>query len=168
MTGLELENPHDAWARLEACREVEELAEWSPWAPFAEALPEAPRLPGVYLFREHDTHRIRYVGMAGERGGSGRPQGLYGRLSVYRTGRGAVSGFGEAALDRALADPAWVEARLEGLRAGRPERARDWARDAIVRLAPEVSWSACHERADARHLEVRVEALLRPFGLWNR
>lgn len=164
----DLETPHDTAARLEAYRKVEDLAEWSPWAPFAEALPHAPRLPGVYLFRERDTHRIRYVGMAGERGGGGRPQGLYGRLSVYRTGQGAVSGFGEAALDRALADPAWVEARLERLRAGRAERAKHWARDAVVRLAPDISWAPCHERADARHLELGAEALLRPFGLWNR
>lgn len=165
---VDLETPHDTSARLEAHQEVEGLAEWSPWAPFAEALPWAPRLPGVYLFREHDTHRIRYVGMAGERGGSGRPQGLYGRLSVHLAGTGVMSGFAEAALDRALADPAWVEARLDRLRAGRPGRTREWARDAVLRLAPEVSWAACHERADARHLEVQVDALLRPFGLWNR
>lgn len=164
----DLETPHDAAARLDAYREVDELAEWSAWAPLAEALPWAPREPGVYLFREHDTHRVRYVGMAGERGGSGRPQGLYGRLSVYRTGQGAVSGFGEAALDRALADPEWVAERLVELRAGRPSRAKHWARDAVARLAPEVTWATCHERADARHLEVRAEALLRPFGLWNR
>lgn len=165
---IDLETPCDLASRLDAYREVEGLAEWSGWAPFAEALPLAPRLPGVYLFREHDTHRIRYVGMAGERGGGGRPPGLYGRLAAYRTGNGAVSGFGEAALDRALADPAWVEAKLECVRAGGAERARDWARDAFVRLAPEVTWAACQERADARHLEVRVEGLLLPFGLWRR
>jgi hypothetical protein len=164
----DLETPHDASARLDACREVAELAEWSAWAPFAEVLPEAPRLPGVYLFRERDTHRVRYVGMAGERGGGGRPQGLYGRLSVYRTGQEAVSGFAEAALDRALADPEWVASRLVELRAGRPTRAKHWARAAVARLDPEISWAACQERADARHLEVRAEALLRPFGLWNR
>lgn len=167
MSELELENPHDATARLEAYREVDELAEWSGWAPFAEALPHAPRLPGVYLFRDHATHRIRYVGMAGERGGAGRAQGLYGRLSVYRTGQGAVSGFAEAALDRALADPAWVEDRLARVRAGGAERVKHWARDAIARLAPEVRWSTCLERADARHLEGQVEGLLRPFGLWG-
>jgi hypothetical protein len=168
MTAPELETPHDAAARLEVYQEVRGLAEWSEWAPFAEALPHAPRLPGVYLFRESDTCRIRYVGAAGERGGGGRPQGLYGRLSGYRRGTGAVSAFDEAALDLALADPAWLEARLERLRAGGPERTREWARDAVVRLAPDISWSACHERADARHLEVQVEALLRPFGLWRR
>ena len=56
----------------------------------------------------------------------------------------------------------------ERLRTGQAGRARDWARDALVRLAPDVSWSHCHERADARHLELQVEALLKPFGLWTR
>lgn len=165
---MELETPHAAAARSDVYHEVEDLAAWSGWAPFAEVLAEAPRLPGVYLLREPGTHLIRYVGMAGERGGSGRPQGLFGRLTVYRTGQGAISGFGEAALDRALADPDWVAVRLERLRAGTATRTKDWARDAILRLAPEIRWTTCAERADARHLEVQVEALLRPFGLWNR
>jgi hypothetical protein len=164
---VELETPHDTAARIEAYDEVGELADWSAWAPFPDALPLAPRLPGVYLFRESDTHRIRYVGMAGERAGGGRAQGLYGRLSAYRAGHEAVSGFGEAALDRAVADPEWVAARLERLRAGHRERARGWARDAVVRLAPDISWAACPERADATHLQSRAEALLRPFGLWR-
>lgn len=164
----DLETPHDATLRLDTYREVDDLAEWSRWAPFAEALPHAPRLPGVYLFREHDTHLVRYVGMAGERGGGGRPQGLYGRLSVYGTGQGAVSGFGEAALDRALGDPAWVADRLDRLRTHGPERAKHWARDAVARLAPEISWATRLEREDARHLEREVEGLLRPYGLWSR
>jgi hypothetical protein len=87
---------------------------------------------------------------------------------VYRTGKGAVSGFGEAALDRALADPSWVEAKLHHLHTYGPQRAKDWARDAIARLAPEVAWAACAEAADARHLETEVVGLLRPHGLWNR
>ena len=164
----DLETPADTEARLEAYREVDDLADWSSWTSFDEALAQAPRLPGVYLFREPDSHVIRYAGMAGERAGSGRPQGLYGRLSVYRTGTGAVSGFGEAALDRALADPDWVAARLDQLRTTGPQRAKEWARDAIVRLAPEVSWAARAEGPDARLLETQVVQLLRPFGLWNR
>ena len=80
---------------------------------------------------------IRYVGMAGERAGSGRQQGLFGRLSVYRTGKGAVSGFGEAALDRALADPGWVEQQLQDLRQNGPKRAKVWAREAVERLGLE-------------------------------
>jgi hypothetical protein len=164
----DLEAPVDAAARHDAYLHLRQLADWSPWAPFAIALVEAPRLPGVYLLRDPRDHVIRYVGMAGERAGSGRPQGLYGRLTVYRTGKGAVSGFGEAALDRALADPDWIASKLEHLRATGPQRAKEWARDAINRLAPEVSWATCADGPDARHLEVQVVLLLRPFGLWNR
>src|SRR5262249_21706820 len=107
---------------------------------------------------------------AGERAGNGnhRPQGLYGRLSVYRTGKGAVSGFGEAALDRALADPDWVAGQLHRLQTEGPRRAKAWAADAIARITPEVSWPTCHEKADATFLEGQVLLLLRPYGLWDR
>jgi hypothetical protein len=158
---------HNQAAR-EAHAEVNDLAEWSEWSPFEFARRIAPREPGVYLLREPDTGAIRYVGMAGERAGGGRPQGLYGRLAVYWTGKGAVSGFGEAALDRALADPAWVEQQLADLREHGPKRAKDWARDAVLRLGLEVSWAVCADRGDARYLEEQVVAALRAHGLWNR
>jgi hypothetical protein len=145
-----------------------DLAEWSSWTPFETALREAPREPGVYLMREPPTGVIRYVGMAGERAGSGRQQGLFGRLSVYRTGKGAVSGFGEAALDRALGDPEWVEQQLRDLRQNGPKRAKVWAREAVERLGLEVSWSVTPDRADALYLEDQVVNRLRPHGLWNR
>lgn len=148
--------------------EVEDLATWSDWLPFADAVAGAPREPGVYLFRDSTTHVIVYAGMAGERAGSGSPKGLYGRLSVYRTGKGAVSGFGEAALDRALGDRVWVEQQLNRLRQEGPRRAKLWAADAVARLAPEVSWAVRPERLDAKLLEDAVVALLRPWGLWNR
>jgi len=106
--------------------------------------------------------------MAGERAGSGRPQGLHGRLSVYWSGKGAVSGFGEAALDRALADPDWVGQQLERLRATGPKRAKEWARDAVLRLNLEASWAVCADKADALYLESRVVAQLRPHDLWNK
>jgi hypothetical protein len=122
----------------------------------------------VYLFREPQTHVIRYAGMAGERIGSGRPQGLLGRLSVYRTGKGAVSGFGEAALDRALGNADWIQAQLDRLLEEGPRRAKDWAADAISRIAPEVSWATVADRLAARALEAKVVVLLRPHGLWNR
>lgn len=155
-------------ALVDAYVEVADLASWSDWQPFDEALPWAPRDPGVYLFREPATQRIVHVGMAGERaGGGGRPQGLYGRLSSFRSGHAAVGGFGEAALDRALADPEWLEQRLTLLRADGPRRARLWAADAIRRLAPEVSWAARPERADAKLLEDQVLLVLRPSGLWT-
>lgn len=155
---------------LDTYRAVEGLAEWSDWAPFVTALAGAPREPGVYLFREPGPQVIRYAGMAGERAGNGahRPQGLYGRLSVYRTGKGAVSRFREAALDRALADPDWVASQLRRLQTEGPRRAKAWAADAIARINPEVSWARCHERADAKFLEERVLLLLRPHGLWDR
>ena len=51
--------------REESGLSLEEIA--AAMEQIAEALPHAPRLPGVYLFRESDTRRIRYVGAAGER-----------------------------------------------------------------------------------------------------
>jgi hypothetical protein len=149
--------------------EVYDLAEWSEWLPLAAALRgAAPREPGVYLLRDPSTGSIRYVGMAGERAGSGRPQGLLGRLSDYRFANGAAGGLTEAALDRALADPDWVEAQLRDLRAHGPKRATDWARDAVIRLDLEVSWAVSADRADALYLERQVSALLSTRGLWNR
>lgn len=159
--------PHDASARA-AYVAVADLAEWSPWLDFEAARAHAPREPGVYLLREPASEFIRYVGMAGERAGGGRPQGLHGRLAVYWTGKGAVSGFGEAALDQALADPEWVSAQLQRLREVGPTRAKGWARDAVLRLGLEVSWTVCADRGDAAFLEHQVAELLRPFGLWNR
>jgi len=157
---------YDAAARA-AYQEIADLADWSPWLSFEDARRAAPREPGVYLLREPAGH-IRYVGMAGERAGSGRPQGLHGRLSVYWTGKGAVSGFGEAALDRALADPDWVGEQLERLRTSGPKRAKEWARDAVLRLNLEASWAVCADKADALYLESRVVAQLRPHDLWNK
>lgn len=158
---------HDYRLR-ESYREVYDLAEWSEWTPFEQAIGAVPREPGVYLLREPITGIIRYVGMAGERSGGGRPQGLYGRLTVYRSGKGAVSGFGEAALDRALADPAWLEQQLADLRLNGPKRAKDWAQDAVVRLGLEVSWSVTVDRADALYLEGQILNRLRTHGLWNK
>lgn len=148
--------------------EVHAKANWAPWRPFPAAISDAPRLPGVYLLREPATQVIRYVGMAGERVGGGRAQGLRGRLTVYQSGKGAVSGFGEAALDRAFADPEWVEQQLQHLRTAGPQRAKQWAAAAISRLAPEISWATTADRATARMLEDEVVALLREHVIWNR
>jgi hypothetical protein len=79
-----------------------------------------------------------------------------------------VSGFAEAALDRALCDEEWIEHQVRRPRAERGRPAKRWAADAIAWLGPDVTWATCHERADARYLESEVELLLRPFGLWNR
>lgn len=153
----------------EVYAEVHGLAEWGAWVSFEGVRAVVPWEPGVYLLREPGRGVIRYVGHAGERaGGGGRPQGLYGRLSMYWTGKGAVSGFGEAALDRALADADWVEQQLAQLRAHGPKRTKDWARDAVFRLGLEVCWAVCADKADAAYLERQVENVLGVHGLWNR
>lgn len=155
-------------ALRELYRRVQSEADWSHWRPFPDAIADAPRLPGVYLLREPDIQVIRYVGMAGERVGGGRAQGLRGRLAVYRSGKGAVSGFGEAALDRALADADWVQHQLDHLRALGPQRAKQWAAAAITRLQAEISWATTHDKGSALILEAEVVTLLRPHGIWNR
>ena len=154
-------------ARREAYAEVAALADWSEWMPFDVARHGAPREPGVYLLREPLSQTVRYAGMAGERAGGGRPQGLRGRLAGYGAGSGAVSGLGEAALDRALADPAWLEAQLTSLREHGPKKAKEWAADAVDRLGLECCWAVCADRDDARYLQSRVVNLIRVHGLWN-
>lgn len=149
-------------ALRDAYLELADLASWSDWQAFDDRIDWVPREPGVYLFRLPDDQRIVHAGMAGERAAAGRPQGLRGRLAAYLSGHDAVGGFGEAALDRALADQAWVA----GQAARGPRRARRWAADAIVRLGVEVSWAERPERADAQHLLEQVRAALRPHGLW--
>lgn len=161
------ERVRDAAAR-DAYAEVEDLASWSDWVSLADAAAGAPREPGVYLFRDPGTQRIVHAAVAGERGGTGVVPGLRGRLAAFRRPAGALGGFGEAALDRALADPAWVQGQLDRLRSDGPRRAREWAVDAVVRLAPEVSWAVRPERADALHLEQRVLLVLAPWDLWVR
>ena len=139
------------------------LAPWSSWAPFVDVATRAPLTPGVYQMRVPDC-TIVYVGMAGER----RGQGIRGRLSIYRRGKGAVSGFGEAALDRALADPAFIEDHLEAVRHGRPVRTAQWAKDAISWLDVEVRWAESATQADALTLEHAVVGLLATHSIWNR
>jgi hypothetical protein len=101
------------------------LADWSPWVNFEEALTSAPRLAGVYFARVGSTGPIVYVGMAGERAGSGQPQGIRGRLRVYGSGNALTSGLGEAVADRALADVSWLQERLAEAEGGQPLRARE-------------------------------------------
>lgn len=142
--------------------ELAELATWSPWLPFDQALAQAPRQPGVYLARSAGV--IVYVGMAGERKGLG----IRGRLAIYASGKGAVSGLGQAAFNRALADPAWVRSRLVALEAGEARTAKEWARAAIDQAALELAWATTSDRAAALRLEAQVIALLHPHSaLWN-
>jgi hypothetical protein len=136
---------------------------WSEWVSFEPAARAAPLTPGVYQVRTRDGV-IVYVGMAGERKG----KGLQGRLSIYRRGKGAVSGFGEAALDRALADAGFIDTHLSAVRDGRPARASVWAQDAIQWLDVEIRWATCATKADALALESTAVSILTPHGIWNR
>lgn len=124
----------------------------------------APRLPGVYVIRSRGE--VVYVGMAGERSGNG----LMGRLARYHSGKAAASGFGEAALDRALADAVFVRCRLAELESGRTLRAVGWAKAAIAACEPELSWTVTPDRETALVLETAVVDGLRSAGvtLWNR
>jgi hypothetical protein len=54
------------------------------------------------------------------------------------------------------------------LRTSGPKPAKEWARDAVLRLGLEVSWALCAKKYDAQFLEARVNALLRPYDLWNK
>ena len=111
-----------------------------------------------------DAAAVVYVGMAAER----RGQGIRGRLAVYRRGRAAVSGLGEAAMDRALADPKWLRHRLEQVETGMVWRTRDWASAALTRADLQVRWASVATGAEARLLERRVLDALASMPLWNR
>lgn len=141
------------------------LGTWSDWIPFEMAMNVAPRLPGVYMFRlgaDPDRGPV-YIGMSGERKGNG----LRGRLSIYASGKGAGSGLGEHALDRALEDPAWLRARLSEAVAGTPMRAKAAARSAIDHAGLEVRWRTTATRALALQLELQLVNEYRS-QLWNR
>jgi hypothetical protein len=150
---------------------VRSLARWSDWVPFTSALETAPREPGVYLARVRTTDEVIYVGMAGlrDRGGKTAPKGIRGRLGYYASGKALTSGLGEAVLSRALADPAWVRARLVELEGGNAGTVRDWGRYAFDRADLEVCWATTADRASAVALEKEVIAALTAGGkLWNQ
>ena len=144
-----------------ATESYETLADWSEWVPLAACAAHAPRAPGVYLVGL-DGSPV-YAGRAAER----RGKGISERLRVYISGKGAVSGFGEAAFDRALADPAWVLDRLRRAEADGPDRAKAWAAAAVARLPFQVCWTSTSDGVAAQALERQVIAALRP-ALWNR
>lgn len=149
--------------------EVDGLARWTPWVDFESGAKVIDRLPGVYMMRTGDG-RIVYTGMAGERAGTSgrRPMGMFGRLSRYTSGKAAASGFGEAALDRALADPRFVEHQLIALREEGPRRVTRWSQDAIAWFSVELRWTVCEDARSARRLEEHVVSVLRGHGVWNR
>ena len=141
--------------------------EWSDWIPFSEALAIAPRVPGVYMAREGEAGDVVYIGMAGERSGGGKPQGIRGRLAIYASGKGLASGLGEAVFDRALADAAWLRERLAELETTGPRRAKHWGIEAFARADLHIRWTTTNDRTSAAALEDR---LVRQAGstLWNR
>jgi hypothetical protein len=116
------------------------------------------------MAREGADGPIVYVGMAGER----RGEGIRGRLNVYSTGKGMVSGLGEAAMDRALADPRWLRERLGEVELGRPIRAKAWAQAALARANLCVRWTVTPDRSSALVLERVVLDALDDVDLWNR
>jgi len=138
--------------------------DWSEWIPFAQAANEAPALPGVYMFRQQgsDSNPPLYIGAAGERNG----KGVRGRLRIYSSGKGATSGLGKHAMDRALADPAWVKELLQQAEAGTADKVESVARRAIDRLDGEIRWVTCVHRKAAIVLE---SALLKKHAatVWN-
>jgi len=136
--------------------------DWSEWRPFESAVKEAATEPGVYVARSGSE--IVYVGMAGLRRGAG----LRGRLQTYARGRGAVSGLGEAALDRALADPVWLADRLELLGTQGASRAKDWAAAAIAHANLHLCWTVAPDEATAKSWETDVMLELEDAALWNR
>jgi hypothetical protein len=151
---------------MDALELVAPLARWSQWGSLADAALRAPTTPGVYLARSGASGPLLYVGHAGERAAS--QPGLRGRLGVYARGRGAVSGLGEAALDRALAEPIFVRQRLAHLEQGHEERAKDWARAALAWANVHVCWAVTADKASAKALEDQVLRALEDQELWNR
>jgi excisionase family DNA binding protein len=142
----------------------ESLALWSSWFSFIEAARVIPRQPGVYVAREAQTGDIVYVGMAAERKG----HGMRGRLAIYARGRGATSGLGEGAMDRALADPAWLRERLTEAERGTQLRAKDLARAAIDRADLQIRWAETADGPSAAALEIEVLQSFEGQPLWNR
>jgi hypothetical protein len=143
---------------------ISHLASWSGWLPFQQAVLHAPKFPGVYLARRSAHGELIYVGMAGER----RGQGLRGRLTVNSRGKAAVSGLGEAALDRALADASWLRQRLDEVERGEPRRTAAWAQLAIEVADLHIAWSTTADRSSAAVLERQVLDVLAEEPLWNR
>jgi len=135
---------------------------WSAWVRFEDAARGATTEPGVYIARSGND--IVYVGMAGPRRGAG----VRGRLQIYARGRGAVSGLGEAALDRALADPTWLAVRLEQLKADGPSRTKRWAADAVAHADLYVCWTTAPDRHTALAWETEALMELEDVALWNR
>jgi hypothetical protein len=114
------------------------------------------------MAREGRGGPIVYVGHAGER----RGQGIRGRLKFYASGKGLMSGLGEAVADRAFADPVWLRQRLAEATDGSPRRAIEWGREAFLRADLYFRWATTADKASASELERHCGALCPE--LWNR
>ncbi|MFD0043260.1 hypothetical protein ACFVIZ_37085 [Streptomyces anulatus] len=91
------------------------------------------------------------VGAGARKGG-----GLRGRLRRYTSGRALASGLGEGIFDRALADRVWLRERLAEVESGRPMRAVQWGRAALVWADLHVCWTLTEGQEEALALERRV------------
>jgi hypothetical protein len=116
------------------------------------------------MARQGTDGGLVYVGMAGER----RGQGIRGRLTVYRRGKGAVSGLGEAVLDRALADVDFVQGQLNDLLVGQAKRAAVWAQDAFTWADLHIRWAVTPDKSAAAALERAILQAAQAMPLWNR
>ncbi|MYR92347.1 MULTISPECIES: hypothetical protein [unclassified Streptomyces] len=138
------------------------MAPWTEWVPLISADPLPS--PGVYLARQGAGGPVVYVGVgAGARQGGG----LRGRLRRYTSGKALASGLGEGIFDRALADREWLRERLAEVESGRPMRAVEWGRAALVWANLHVCWALTDDRVEALSLERRVLAV-QGAEWWNR
>lgn len=71
-------------------------------------------------------------------------------------------------MDRALADPVWLQERLKLAQQGITQRTRQWATAALQRANLHLRWATTPDRATARALERQVLTALRDQDLWNR
>ncbi|SCK56058.1 hypothetical protein YUYDRAFT_07436 [Streptomyces sp. ScaeMP-e48] len=143
-------------------REILDMAPWTEWVPLISADP--PPSPGVYLARQGEDGPVVYVGVgAGPRKGGG----LRGRLRRYTSGKALASGLGEGIFDRALADREWLSERLAEVESGRPMRAVQWGKAALVWADLWVCWALTKGGEEALALERRVLAV-QGVDWWNR
>lgn len=112
------------------CAVMDGLA-WTDWLPLPHAANAASRRPGVYQARLGDDGPVVYIGMAALRSG----RGVAGRLAKYAGGTAPHSGLGRYALTVAMADPAFLRARLAEVQGGRPADVFTWSRLAHDHLA---------------------------------
>jgi hypothetical protein len=119
-----------------------------------------PASPGSMSPANDRQDKLFYIGMAGER----RGQGIQGRMRIYMTGKAGVSGLGEAVLDRALADLAWLDRMTRRTRTEGPLRAKQWAQAALTRADLELTLTITPDRASARITEQRLAAATRGSG----